>query len=126
MIAVELLEKARRAAESAAVLLEDGDLDGAASRAYYAMFHAARAALESEGVQTGGRKHGTILGEFSRQFVKTNRVPREFGRILNVTQELRHEADYEGAALPNTSVHRAVSEAKRFVATIETLLGRSD
>ena len=83
-------------------------------------------ALETEGVQTGGRKHGTILGDFSRRFVKTNRVPREFGRILNLTQELRYEADYEGTPLANAPVQRAVNEAKRFVATVEALLARSD
>jgi uncharacterized protein (UPF0332 family) len=40
-----LMAKAVRACESARVLLGLGDVDGAANRAYYAMFDAARAAL---------------------------------------------------------------------------------
>jgi uncharacterized protein (UPF0332 family) len=46
---IELMDKARRAATSARLLLDMGDLDGACSRAYYAMFDAARAALLTEG-----------------------------------------------------------------------------
>jgi uncharacterized protein (UPF0332 family) len=41
----ELMAKAWQAGTSARVLLENGDMDGACNRAYYAMFEAARAAL---------------------------------------------------------------------------------
>jgi len=41
----KLIRKARRAVESAQLLYEADDVDGACSRAYYAMFDAARAAL---------------------------------------------------------------------------------
>ena len=41
----DILAKAERALASAKALLEIGDDDGAANRAYYAMFDAARAAL---------------------------------------------------------------------------------
>jgi uncharacterized protein (UPF0332 family) len=41
----ELMVKAMRAADSAQLLLDAGDVDGACNRAYYAMFDAARAAL---------------------------------------------------------------------------------
>lgn len=47
MKAQELLAKAVRAAASAQVLLDIGDLDGACNRAYYAMYDAARAALSA-------------------------------------------------------------------------------
>ncbi|WP_295439099.1 HEPN domain-containing protein [uncultured Thiodictyon sp.] len=43
----EYLAKARRALASARLLLADGDLDGACNRAYYAMFDAAQAAVET-------------------------------------------------------------------------------
>lgn len=45
MNARELMAKAIRAAASAKILLDTGDIDGACDRAYYAMFNAARAAL---------------------------------------------------------------------------------
>jgi uncharacterized protein (UPF0332 family) len=42
------MQKAARALDSARLLLDAGDTDGACNRAYYAMFDAARAALASE------------------------------------------------------------------------------
>jgi uncharacterized protein (UPF0332 family) len=48
---LSLLDRARRSLRSARNLLEDGDRDFAISRAYYAMFYAARAALLSEGIR---------------------------------------------------------------------------
>ncbi|OHC67239.1 MAG: hypothetical protein A2045_15515 [Rhodocyclales bacterium GWA2_65_20] len=45
MKAADFLDKAARAAVSARLLLNAGDVDGACNRAYYAMFDAARAAL---------------------------------------------------------------------------------
>lgn len=47
----DLLGRARRAAQSARILLSAGDLNGAVNRAYYAMFYAAHAALEHQGVE---------------------------------------------------------------------------
>lgn len=40
-----LMSKARRALDSAKLLLSAGDMDGAVNRAYYSMFDAAKAAL---------------------------------------------------------------------------------
>ena len=42
------LLKAHRALASARLLFDDGDMEGACNRAYYAMFDAARAALLSQ------------------------------------------------------------------------------
>ena len=60
--------KGERAAVSAKLLLEAGDLDGACNRAYYAMFDAARAALlvsdapiESEVART----HSGLIAAFT-------------------------------------------------------------
>lgn len=44
------LEKAEKALKSAKLLQENGELEDAASRAYYAMFHAARAILFNKGI----------------------------------------------------------------------------
>jgi uncharacterized protein (UPF0332 family) len=59
--AVDYLTKAEHAVASAERLFAEGDMEGAANRAYYGMFHAARAALLSAGESIAG-KHGTIIG----------------------------------------------------------------
>ena len=45
-----LLEKAKRSQKAAAKLLRDGDIDFAASRAYYSLFYIASALLLSRGL----------------------------------------------------------------------------
>ena len=47
MKAADLMAKASQAAASARLLLDTGDADGACNRAYYAMFDAARAAMQA-------------------------------------------------------------------------------
>ncbi len=59
MSVTEFLRKADFALEAAKRDLGAGDFDGAANRLYYAMFHAARAALLSIGQPAQGR-HQTI------------------------------------------------------------------
>jgi uncharacterized protein (UPF0332 family) len=53
--AAEFLKKAENALASARRDFDAGGSDGAANRLYYAMFHAARAALESIGVPPRGQ-----------------------------------------------------------------------
>lgn len=74
-----LMAKARESLASAKADLEAGRLNGASSRAYYAMFHAARAALEARGIATGGQRHGTIVSRFGRTFVKQGPVDAALG-----------------------------------------------
>jgi uncharacterized protein (UPF0332 family) len=87
------LRKADAALASAKRDLDASDLDGAANRLYYAMFHAARAALLSIGKRAQGR-HGTIIALFGLSFCKDGPLPTDLGRALNEAQELRVEGDY--------------------------------
>ncbi|MCI0371790.1 MAG: HEPN domain-containing protein [candidate division NC10 bacterium] len=74
------LEKARQKHEAAVALLKAGFFEDAVSRAYYAAFHAAQAALLTEGQQAETHKGlSTLFGLF---FVKTGRIEKRFGRYL--------------------------------------------
>jgi uncharacterized protein (UPF0332 family) len=75
------------------LLLADGDTNGAANRAYYAMFHAAAAALRAKRI-TLPKTHSQVLGLFSRHFVKEGLMPSSVGRALQVGEQLRYNADY--------------------------------
>ena len=75
------MTKAGRAATSASLLLETGDMEGACDRAYYAMFNAARAALIASGSQAPedvARSHNGLISAFSLHLVKTAMVPAAF------------------------------------------------
>jgi uncharacterized protein (UPF0332 family) len=119
----ELMAKARQAVLSAKALLDLGDADGATSRAYYAMFDAARAALIANGVELHTSKHGRVIGEFSRRFVKNGPLPRATGRALNDAQVLRTRADYDGPNVAPDAARNIVAEAAEFVDAIDRLLG---
>jgi uncharacterized protein (UPF0332 family) len=117
------MAKARESLASARADLEAGRLNGACSRAYYAMFHAARAALEMRGFATGGQRHGTIIGRFGRTFVKHGPLDPGLGRALNKTLELRREDDYDLASPDPDDVRLALQNAEALVDAISDLCG---
>ena len=67
------LSKAERALVGAHTLLRSGDSEGACSRAYYAMFDGARAALMVSGEGTGNamRTHRGLIAAFGQNLVRT-------------------------------------------------------
>lgn len=118
MTAVEFLSKAETALASAKREFEADDLDGAANRLYYAMFHAARAALLSIGEPAYGT-HATIIAQFGLHFCKNGTLPTELGRAINEAQELRVEGDYGSGTPDQTEVAAFVAKAERFVAAVK-------
>jgi uncharacterized protein (UPF0332 family) len=119
-----LLAKARESLASAKADLEAGRLNGASSRACYAMFHAARPALETRGIATGGQRHGTIIGRFGGTFIKQGSLDPALGRALNKALELRREGDYDLASPDPDDVRVALQDAERLVEAISELCGR--
>src|SRR6202161_267555 len=103
MIAADFLAKAEAAVASAKRDLAAGDLDGAANRLYYAMFHAGRAALLHLGRPATGR-HSTIIGQFGIHLCKSGPLSPDLGRTINEAHELRTEGDYTAAKLDAAEV----------------------
>lgn len=121
MNARDLMEKASRAAASARLLLDAGDVDGACNRAYYAMFDAARAALLRSGAPVMpevANTHGGLISVFSLHLVKTGRVPIDLGKALNRVAEIRLIADYTGDEVSAERAQWAVEQAAVFVETM--------
>jgi uncharacterized protein (UPF0332 family) len=116
------MSKARRALESSAALLGKGDFEGSVNRAYYAMFHAARAALASRSIEIRSRKHGILVGQFSRHFITDGVLPKALGQAINEVQKLRHAGDYEAPVLARQEAEEALVSAREFVMAIKPLL----
>ena len=89
-----LMQRARRSLRSARNLLDDGDHDFAMSRAYYAMFHAATAALLSLEVKRS--KHSGVIAAFGQRLVKTGKFTTEHQRVLQDAFTDRSAGDYAG------------------------------
>lgn len=121
-----LMAKATQAVASARVLLELGDVDGAANRAYYAMFDAAQAALVQAGVPVGdalGKTHRGVITSFSAYLVKPGAVSKELGRQLKRAEEMRLVADYNGASVTQDDAAELVVQAQLFVQAMQALPG---
>lgn len=113
-----LMAKADMACSSARALLDLGDVDGAANRAYYAMFDAARAALLASGAPVApdiGRTHSGLIAAFGNFLVKNGPVSKEVGRLLNRAHEIRLVADYNGDSVEPTDAKEMVEQAETFV-----------
>jgi len=120
--ATQLMQKAARALDSARLLLDAGDTDGACNRAYYAMFDAARAALADETPPEPARTHNGLIAAFGLRLIKTGRLPRELGRMLNRAEEVRLLADYTGGAVEPQDARELLSQAGAFVRAVRDYL----
>jgi uncharacterized protein (UPF0332 family) len=85
------LEQMRTAARSCRVLLEAGDLQGAANRLYYSVFYTISAlALIYE---KSFAKHGALIGWFNKEFVNVGKIDRSYGRFINAAWKNRTRGD---------------------------------
>ena len=116
------LELADEAVEDADFLLSHDRYKLSANRAYYAMFHAAMAAL----MKSGGdlpRTHGGVTNQFSLHYVRTGIIDSELADTLQDTYELRRQGDYElYAYFSEDEIRQAVQNARTFVSTIRRAL----
>jgi uncharacterized protein (UPF0332 family) len=64
------------------------------SRAYYAVFHSAKAALLIHNGTTGGT-HGTVRMLFGQNLVQTGAIERQWGSEIGRLYDLRLKADYD-------------------------------
>lgn len=113
-----LMVKALRATASARILLDAGDVDGACSRAYYAMFDAARAALLAANApvpQDIGKTHGGLISAFSFHLVKDGPVSSDLGKKFNRALEIRLVADYKGESVELSDARELIEQAEMFV-----------
>jgi uncharacterized protein (UPF0332 family) len=106
---------AREAAEEAHLLFDAGHYRGACSRAYYAMFNAARALLDARGYAPERTKtHKSVLQLFSREFVGAGAFDRDDGRALRRAADARQLADY-GDGVSRDQASTVMSALDRFI-----------
>ncbi|MHB0871800.1 MAG: HEPN domain-containing protein [Chloroflexota bacterium] len=115
------IRRAEQTVRAASSLLADGYYRDAVSRAYYAMFYAAKAAVLTEGVEAN--KHSAVIAAFGRLFAKTGRLPYELHRTLAGAFDARQTADYSVTRdITQKEAERRVAEAEQFVKAVETSL----
>lgn len=82
----EMLASAKRDVEA-------GDYASANNRAYYCIFHAMRAVLALDGEDF--KKHSAVIARFALNYLKTEILPREYGKLISNASLIRNRSDYE-------------------------------
>lgn len=79
--------------KSARILLAAEEYKGANNRAYYAIFHAINAIHALSG--KAYKRHKDAIGNFNKDYIKTEIFPREMGKKIGEAEEIRHASDYD-------------------------------
>ena len=109
-----LLLRAEEAINSADILVKEGYLADAISRAYYAMFHVAEALLNEKDLSFS--KHGNVHGAFGEHYVKTGIFDKKFHKWLLAAFSRRIASDYDAAArFQSSSVKTMIDQAWEFL-----------
>jgi len=116
-IAKAHMEKAIRRLRVAEKLLKDGENEDAVSRAYYAMYHAANAALAT--INIFPKTHEEVVSEFGKRFVLTRTFSRELGKILADAKAARETYEYSVTAIAEKSeAETIIFNGQKFVEAI--------
>ena len=114
-------DRAIDALRDADLLLANGGFDGAASRAYYAAFHAVTALFALDGrVFT---KHAALEAAVHRDLVKDGKWPSELGRDFSFCVELRGVGDYgTEVRVDAKQATDAIASARRILVAVRDAL----
>ena len=117
-----LLEKAHYTLDAARRDLDAADADNAISRAYYAAFHAATAALNEADLAAQTHKGTHTL--FYQTYVEPGKIDTHFHRSFSRLFQNRQDVDYAfGIGIfPLETATTAVQQAEAFVEAVAALL----
>lgn len=116
------LDRSREEIAAARLLAEGGFAAQAVSRAYFAAFYAAEAALLPLGVTRS--KHAGVISAFDRRVVREGGLDESAGRVLRSLFDRRNHADYAPVEVPREEADRAIGDAERFIDAVDSWLAR--
>ncbi len=112
------IQKAKSDLNAAGILLDAEEYKGANNRAYYAVFHAINAVHALKG--NGYKRHKDAIGNFNRDYVKTEIFPREIGRKISEVEEIRHASDYDDFYIASREeTERQITVADELIQLVE-------
>jgi len=120
------MEKARQSLAAAKNCLDNGLMEIAASRIYYAVFYAATALLLTKGLSSS--KHTGIITLLGREFVKTGLLEEKYGKFLSKMFDRRMAGDYQDfIKFEKAETVQWLNEANEFLdKAVELLKNKSD
>ena len=115
-----LMSAADESIQAAGELLDNQHFGFSASRAYYAMFYAASAALLTKGLTFS--RHSGVISAFGHHFAGAGILPLELHTTFSQAQKLRHLGDYDLAPFPESTAADQLENARRFVDAVRGYL----
>jgi len=121
ILAKDEFQRALDEIKSARVLQENNLYFKGIVSSYYAVYHAAKAALLLKGVIP--QSHEGVERMFSLYYVKTKEIEVNIGKIIGRLMKMREEADYypESTFSPDESLD-ALKMANEFVENIQKVI----
>lgn len=91
------------------------------NRSYYAMFHAARALLALDKLDS--KKHSGIISFFNLHYIKTKYIEQHYLEMLNTAFRLRNSADYDDFYIASSDeAYTQYENAEKFINRMESYL----
>jgi len=115
------LVRAKKALQAAKTLFENHLYEDCVSRTYYAVLHAAKAALIKTGIEA--ESHQAVRRMFGLHLVRAERIEKHFAEILTAQQEDREIGDYDiYLDIEQDRAAKRVFDAEKFITRIEKYL----
>ena len=115
------IEKSKEKLDAAKVLLREGFIDDAISRAYYGVFHAASPVLLAEGITVDS--HSGLKTIFGLRLIKPGKIDQKYGRWLNRLKDERENGDYDiFTSFNQEGAQESINEAEDFIREMERYL----
>lgn len=112
------IEQAKKSASEVTILIEKNLLNLAINRIYYGMFYMLLALALKKGFKTS--KHNQLIGWFNKEFVKTGKIDKKYGKIVNKGFEDRTDGDYGiFVQFEKDEVIVKLTDMKEFITEIE-------
>lgn len=108
------IEQAKESIKEVEILIKNDLLKVAVNRIYYGMFYIILALAIKYDFKTS--KHRQLIGWFNKSFIKTKRIDKKYGEIINDAFENRSDVDYGiFIKIKANDVKKMYSEMKEFI-----------
>lgn len=112
------IQSSKDALKSAEILFAAEEYKGANNRSYYAIFYAINAIHALNG--KAYKRHKDAIGNFNKDYVKTEIFSREIGRKIGEAEEIRHASDYDDFYIASREeTERQIEVAAEFIQMAE-------
>ncbi|MBD1210707.1 MAG: HEPN domain-containing protein [Ignavibacteria bacterium] len=114
----EFWNRAQENLKAAEILLDNGLLNAAANRAYYAAYHAAAALIEAKGLEYNS-DHRKVQAVFNGEILRRSKnLPGELRGYLATMHDIRAIADYTKKEVSKRMANEQVKKAQYFLSCI--------